>query len=264
VATDLHLPRSVLLACWLWGSDGRAAAAVPLLEGTDEPHLVVGGPWPDLPALLAATGVERRDVAAVLPAPGDAIVGPREAVGAGEAVLLGPTHDGGRALALVPQVERFGSDLEPGHRVSWHVMDVPDWRTAILGVVGSLDEAERGLADGLRIATGALVRLDVAHWPARDAERIAAVRDGVLPARRLPPRLAAEPRRVRVLTQAARLRAIVDLARRDDGGAVNGWQADQRSTALREVDRLARRAMGAAASRLTAPRAAGGEVHPFE
>jgi len=55
-----------------------------------------------------------------------------------------------------------------------------------------------------------------------------------------------------VLASAARLRAIVALATQDDGAAVNLWQADQRSTALREVDRMARRAMAAAASRLTA------------
>ncbi|NKY40086.1 hypothetical protein HGA02_11250, partial [Cellulomonas septica] len=55
-------------------------------------------------------------------------------------------------------------------------------------------------------------------------------------------------RRVRVLASAARLRGIVALATQDDGGAVNLWQADQRSTALREVDRVARRAMAAAAT----------------
>ncbi len=46
--------------------------------------------------------------------------------------------------------------------------------------------------------------------------------------------------------QAVRLRAIVDLATADDGGSVNLWQADQRSTALREVDRASRHAVGAA------------------
>ena len=75
-------------------------------------------------------------------------------------------------------------------------------------------------------------------------------RDGSLPADRLPAGLTAWPQRVRVLTQAARLRAIVGLAAEDEGGAVNLWQSDQRSTALREVDRLARRAMTAASARL--------------
>ena len=34
-----------------------------------------------------------------------------------------------------------------------------------------------------------------------------------------------------------------------DGVAISLWQADQRSTALREVDRAARRAMSAATAR---------------
>ena len=51
---------------------------------------------------------------------------------------------------------------------------------------------------------------------------------------------------LRVLSLAARLRAIVALVTADDGGAVNLWQADQRSTALREIDRSARRAMSLA------------------
>ena len=52
--------------------------------------------------------------------------------------------------------------------------------------------------------------------------------------------------RARALALAARLRVIVDLATADDGGAVNLWQADQRSAALRHVDHAARRAMCAA------------------
>ena len=41
---------------------------------------------------------------------------------------------------------------------------------------------------------------------------------------------------------------VVALATEDQGGAVNLWQSDQRSTALRQVDHLARRAMSAASS----------------
>jgi hypothetical protein len=51
---------------------------------------------------------------------------------------------------------------------------------------------------------------------------------------------------VRVIGSALRLRAIVDLATADDGAAVNLWQADQRTTALRDVDRAARRALAVA------------------
>ena len=47
---------------------------------------------------------------------------------------------------------------------------------------------------------------------------------------------------------AARLREIVALAAQDEGGAVNLWQSDQRSAALRDVDRLARHAISAASA----------------
>jgi len=55
-----------------------------------------------------------------------------------------------------------------------------------------------------------------------------------------------DPRRSRVLALAARLRAVVEVATADDGGAVNLWQADQRSAALRHIERAARRAVCAA------------------
>jgi hypothetical protein len=125
---------------------------------------------------------------------------------------------------------------------------VPDWRTAVWAQVGTLEDAERDLRQGLLTATEALVQLGVERWRPDAADDIALVRDGAFPAGRLPGGVAGQ--RVRVLSSAARLRAIVALATQDDGGAVNLWQADQRSTALREVDRVARRAMAAAATQL--------------
>ncbi|HEX5332865.1 MAG TPA: hypothetical protein VFW79_09480, partial [Cellulomonas sp.] len=103
---------------------------------------------------------------------------------------------------------------------------------------------ERDLRAALTQATRALAALDVARWRPDAAEAIAALRSDGDPGWRLPRGI--DARRVRVLASAARLRAIVALATADDGGAVNLWQADQRSTALREVDRAARRAMSAA------------------
>src|SRR5690606_41275843 len=95
-----------------------------------------------------------------------------------------------------------------------------------------------------RVARGARDALDVARWREGAAGAIADLRAGGAPTRQLP--ASVPPRAVQVLTQAVRLRAIVDLATADDGGAVNLWQADQRSTALREVDRASRHAVGAA------------------
>lgn len=251
--TTLDLPRSVVLALWLAQDGVDRAAMARAVQVDDEPHTVratvdgsehVDGP---LSLLLDVCGPGPRDVAALVPAPGDASGAPpavsAAATTAGEAVLVRSEL---ACVAAVPGVERFGSDLEPGHLVTWDVHGVADWRTAVLGASGSLSDAERALRQGLIDATDALVRLDVARWRPDAAEQIAGLRDLDLPAWRLPEGI--EGRRVRVLASAARLRGIVALATQDDGGAVNLWQADQRSTALREVDRVARRAMAAAAT----------------
>ena len=245
MAPVLELPRSVLLALWLQG--GTANGAEYVVTGDDEPHDVVGGRYYDLEELVEDIAERHYDVTALLPAPGDPLVGPPDAAAAGECVLV-HNNDQGWNLAIVPEVHRFGSRFEPGATVVWHTHEVDDWRPGLLGAVGSLDDAERALREGLHLATTALVDLDVARWRPDAAERIAAVRDGSLPVDRLPAEFQAWPQRVAVMMQGARLRAIVALAAEDAGGAVNLWQSDQRSTALREVDRLARRAMSAASA----------------
>ena len=250
---SLALPRSVLLAFWVQhvgaGSDPlrRAIAAV---QGDDEPHDVrgsvdatpVGGTLPDL---LAEWASGPREAAAVLPAPGDVMGLPRalnaDALAAGECVLV-TTAVG--SFAAVPQVQAFGSIYETGHLVSWTVSRVPAWRAGLLGTIGSLADSERDLRAALVSATSALAALDVARWRPDAEASIAALRSDVDPGWLLP--AGVDGRRMRVLVMAARLRAIVALATADDGGAINLWQADQRSTALREVDRAARRAMCAA------------------
>ncbi len=249
MAPALQLPRSVLLALWLTApADARRATRA--VQGEDEPHAVHRGDDDVVPLVQWLTdSASATEVGVALPVPGEPVAVPPPASGAaidvGESVLVAR---GDATSVAVPHVQRFGSELEPGHLVRWHVTPVPDWRPAAHAQVGSLEEAERALRDGLRTATEALVDLGVARWSADAAEEITVVRDGALTPSRIPPGV--EPQRLRVLTSAARLRAIVRLATRDDGGAVNTWQADQRSTALREVDRVARRAMAAAATRL--------------
>jgi len=260
VDLTLELPRSVLLALWLGGDGVGRDALNDAVQSDDEPHTVRYEPAGADPlrddlttqpfaSLLDAVEPGPRDAATVLPAPGDLGATPAvvsaAATDAGEAVLLRTAHT---CLVAVPVVERFGSDLEPGHLVTWEVTQVSDWRPAVHAQTGSLAEAERDLRQGLLQATEALSKLDVARWRPDAAESIVALRDVQLPAWRLPEGL--DGRTVRVLASAARLRAIVALATQDDGAAVNLWQADQRSTALRDVDRMARRAMSAAATTL--------------
>ncbi len=258
----LELPRSVLLALWLrepGAGAGPVAQVLDAVQGDDEPHLVVASTapvsdgaagtgddaGPTLADLVAAWASGPREVAAVLPAPGDPAGTPAVVAGAaqlaGEAVLVA-TPDG--TYAAVPEVTTFGSVYEPGHLVTWHVHAVPDWRATLVGQVGTLSDAERDLRVALTRATEALADLDVARWRPDAAERIATLRYAADPGWDLPP--GTEGRRLLVLVTAARLRAIVDLATADDGGAVNLWQADQRSTALRDIDRAARRALSAA------------------
>jgi hypothetical protein len=261
----LTLPRSVLLALWagrVGAGSGPLQEALDAVQGEDEPHTVRLGDGADvsdegLAGLLAAWCSGPREVAAVLPAPGDLAGVPaavsRLSVDSGECMLV---HAAAGSFAAVPAVEAFGSVYEPGHLVTWEVRAVPDWRTRLLGTIGSLADSERDLRLALISATEALTSLDVARWRPDAAEAIASLRSDSPMHWHLPAGL--EGRRLRVLVTAARLRAIVALATSDDGGAVNLWQADQRSTALREVDRAARRAMSAA----TATPAQGPEPRP--
>ncbi len=281
------LPRSVLLARWLSDAPtGRAELrrAVAAIQGDDEPHLVEGlgdgladglaglgdggtsGPGPAAEPATdpeRATGLGRlltglrglREVAAVLPVPGELGVPPEVAglaVDAGEAVIaLGEEQ----SWAVVPHVQEFGSAAETGHLVTWRVVALPSGRRSLTGTLGTLAEAQQDLRATLHRAVQALDDLDVSRWRPEAADALAELRSD--------PGLSALPsgldrRVVGTVVEAARLLRIVDLAEVDEGGAVNVWQADQRSTALREVGRAARRALAAAtlaAGRPDQPRA---------
>lgn len=247
MAPALTLPRSVQLALRLTsGADAEALVADPDAlaagKGTDEPHLVAtyddDAPVAQstLGTLLGAWGGTVRSAAAVLPAPGDVCGVPAtvsdDAVAAGECVLA--TTPAG-SFAAVP----LGSARDSGHLVTWQVRRVPPWEQSVLGAVGSVADAERTLREALVTAVAALDSLDVARWRPDAVDAIGALRehvDGVHP----------DPMRARVLALSARLRVIVALATADDGGAVNLWQSDQRSAALRHIDTAARHAMCAA------------------
>ncbi len=262
VAEDLtqpSFPRSVLLALWLNSvqahPDIEPNDLITAVEDIDEPHRLLGTastpavPTAEQEPLLRTAMSHWRTqplrAAALLPAPGDPGglppgVSP-SATTAGECVLL---RLGDRDIGLVPEVEVFGSIYEQGFHVSWTAHDIDPWENRFLGAVGSLQDAERSLRRALTTATEALTSLDVARWRDDAADAIHALGTAASEPERLPPSLG--QRQVQVLILATRLRSIVDLATDDDGGAVNLWQADQRGTALREVDYAARHAMAAA------------------
>ncbi|MBK5248188.1 MAG: hypothetical protein JJE50_01950 [Actinomycetales bacterium] len=246
----IDLPRSVLAALWIGSLNrpdgaGSLARAVASVQGDDEPHRTdVGEP---LAVLIGdALGAE---VVAVLPAPGEPVaLGGRAgaaAMEAGECLVIGAPPGGSSGRVAVPDVTVFGSHLEPGALVTWHVFDGP----AAVVAVDSPGDARRLLAEALGIAVDALTRMDVARWREVAAEEIALLASQSVPSSLevlLPPEL--DPRRAELLVRAARLEAIVELAVADDGAAVNTWQVDQRAAALRHVASAARRAMSAASA----------------
>ncbi|WP_344249538.1 hypothetical protein [Isoptericola hypogeus] len=245
------LPRSVVLALWLGSVGAAPGLVVRSVQDDDEPHTVTGLPGSasglgdaGLKELVASWSAGPREVCALLPAPGDpggvpAAANPG-ATDAGECVVV--TTPAG-SFAAVPEVTAFGSALEPGHLVRWEVVPVPAWSTLVAGALGSLADAERELRTNLVVATDALDTLDVARWRDDAADAIERVRRTTTAGWPVP---TLDGRRARVLQLATKLLAIVDLATADDGGAVNLWQSDQRSTALREVERTARHALSAA------------------
>jgi hypothetical protein len=263
----LDLPRSVRLA--LWGTAAlhdrvAAADAVTAVTGDDEPHTAAGDdvlPVRDgrtvLGDLLGQLHAGSAGLRAVLPVPGDVLglPGPRavneQALDAGEAVVTVPRVPGEAVWALVPAVTRFGSELEPGAVVHWQVH-----RTSGLAATdfAGLAEAEQALRLALVESTETLTALDVARWRDDAADRIAMVRDGGLPRGAVPE--GTPGRVVRVLSTAARVRAIVALAGEDDGAAVTGWDAAGRARTLRAVDQVARRAMVAACDPMAVRQAA--------
>jgi len=262
----LLLPRSARLAAWGTAvlADGLdPAAAVAAVTRDDEPHEVevdfevaatLG--LPAKAGLLELLGGLQRNgtphLSVALPAPGDLVglPGPvtfnEVATEAGECVLApeGP----GPAIGIVARVTEFGSVYEPGAMVTWQAHAVGRRRVT---AVGSVREADRELRSALAEAVEELARLDVARWREDAADRVAAIRDGGLERGIVPP--TTPPRCVHVLSRAARVRAIVELASEDDGAAVTQQEAQRRTGALRRLDGVSRRAMVAAVNGMLEP-----------
>lgn len=219
------------------------------IVGDDAVHRVEGLPGESAPVglTLALGRLRRLGVAGLrvaLPAPGHplGLSGPPEfnarALEAEEAVVC---H--GAAFGLVPEVYEAGPEGDVHAEVVWHVLPV---REAPPADVPSLGEAERELAEGLRDATEALARLDVAASgpvaeAAIDAYRARAERGQEILAPGYPPRA------VRVLELARRVGLLIALAQENGhGGAVSSAEMRARAEALRPVERVARRAQVAA------------------
>jgi hypothetical protein len=129
--------------------------------------------------------------------------------------------------------------------VVWDAVDVPEgWELQVMGACGSIADADRQLRAGMHEVTEALLALDVARSAPWFSDVVDTLRDPVDLSLVVPPDMSV--RVVSVLERAARLRTVVDVATRDEGGAVSASAAASRRAVLRTLDERARRAMEAA------------------
>ncbi|MDG4771596.1 MULTISPECIES: hypothetical protein [Micromonosporaceae] len=215
----------------------------------DEEHLVADAPgaWTDLPlrdALSCFAKLPPDEIRLALPAPGDprGLPGPGEFTGAallaGEAVVA-------RGLGVIPEVRSHTSGSGVTFEtVLWRIYPLPQELPAAGHAGPSAAEAEAELSTALAETTTALTRLDVAHWRPELAGALAALRrpDGGMD---LPPGF--DPRARRLFARASVLDQVLALAEHvAPGGAVNGYEAQQRDAALRPLTTACRRALVAA------------------
>ncbi len=260
------LPRSAALAAW--GSAVLAGAAsiddaVTTVQGDDLSHdvdltaVALDAPVGGLVGLFAAlrrAGVTRLRLH--LPAEGDlaGLPGPpdfnRAALDAGECVV---TEDG-TPCGFVPEVVQHGhpdagdDELDQATSVTWRAYSIRP--VAHLAGHSDLSECRQSLLTTLAEASDDLERLDTVNWGGDPAPGLDRVRQRSVSAG-MPP--GTPGRAAQVLDLAWRVRAVVDLARRDDGGAVSTWQSVQRQDALRRLDVVSRHAVVAAVNAAIEP-----------
>jgi hypothetical protein len=228
-------PLAAWTTAWLTGQ-APSDEAIRAVTGTDAPHRVArpGAELVPLGQLLIEWRRLASQVRLVLPVPGDVrgLPGPPEfrlaALEAGEAVV-------GGALGVVPAVTGHHPSSSPT-TVVWRCYQVD----AAPSDPVSVGEAQEDLTEAIRACASTLSGLDRADW-ALDAP------SGLADARRageyvnLPP--GHPPRAVRLVAQAERLRAVLDLAEADPtGGALSQAGMTVRAHALRPLVIAVRRA----------------------
>jgi hypothetical protein len=214
----------------------------------DEEHLVADAPgtWTDVPlgqGLRVLSKLHPDELRLVLPAPGDpaGLPGPGPFTGAalvaGESVVA-------PGLGLIPEVRTHTSGSGVTFEtVLWRCYPLPETALTPVDQPGAA-EAEAELSRTLIEATSALTKLDVAQWRPELAGALAALRrpdNGT----DLPPGY--DPRARRLYARASVLDRVLALAEHAaPGGAVNGYEAQQRDAALRPLVACCRRALVAA------------------
>lgn len=253
-AATLPVRRSARFVAWV-----RAwrAGLVPYDDAAaeiagDEEHMVADAPgtWTDVSlgeGISALSKLHPDEVRLVLPAPGDprGLPGPGQFSGAalvaGEGVVA---RGAATALGYVPEVRSHTSGSGVTFEtVLWRVYSVEPANPLSVDEL-SAAEAEAELSVALAEATRALAKLDIAQWRPELAGAITALRkpDG---ATDLPPGY--DPRARRLYARASVLDRVLALAEHAaPGGAVNGYEMQQRDAALRPLTTACRRALVAA------------------
>ncbi|MFV2021753.1 hypothetical protein [Micromonospora sp. LOL_023] len=215
----------------------------------DEEHLVADAPgaWTDLPlrdALSCFAKLSPDEIRLTLPAPGD----PRGLPGPGEftaAALLAGEAVVARGLGVIPEVRSHTSGSGVTFEtVLWRVYPLPQELPRNGHGEPGAAEAEAELSAALVETTTTLTRLDIAHWRPELAGALAALRrpDAGMD---LPPGF--DPRARRLFARAGTLDQVLALAEHAaPGGAVNGYEVQQRDAALRPLTIACRRALVAA------------------
>jgi hypothetical protein len=249
-AATLTARRSTRFVAWV-----RAwrAGLVPYDEideeiADGEEHLVADAPgtWTDVSlreALSTLSKLHPDEIRLVLPAPGDPRGLPVRGQFSGAALIAGEGVIAGD-LGLVPELRSHTSGSgDTFSTVLWRVYPLEDGPVPAHTEPGAA-EAESELSAALAEATATLVRLDVAQWRPELAGALAALRrpdsSTDLPA-------GFDPRARRLYARASVLDQVLALAEHAaPGGAVNGYEAQQRDAALRPLTTACRRALVAA------------------
>jgi hypothetical protein len=255
-AATLTARRSTRFVAWVraWRAGLVPYDEIPDEIAAGEEHLVADAPgtWTDVSlreALPALSKLHPDEIRLVLPAPGD----PRGLPGPGPfssaALLTGEGVVAGE-LGVVPELRTHTSGSgDTFTTVLWRMYPVAAVASSFEELTAA--EAEAELATVLSDTTAKLARLDIAQWRPELAGALAALRrpdSGT----DLPPGF--DPRARRLYARASILDQVLALAEHAaPGGAVNGYEAQQRDAALRPLTAACRRALVAACNAPLAP-----------
>jgi hypothetical protein len=249
-AATLTVRRSTRFVSWVraWRAGLVPYDDVPEEIAGDEEHLVADAPgtWTDVPlsqGLAALSKHHPDEIRLVLPAPGDprGLPGPGPFTGAALVAGEGVVTPG---LGLVPEVRSHTSGSGVTFEtVLWRCYPLPAPPRPVVDELTAA-EAEGELSQVLSEATRTLAKLDIAQWRPELAGALAALRkpdSGT----DLPPGY--DPRARRLYARASVLDRVLALAERAaPGGAINGYEVQQRDAALRPLVASCRRALVAA------------------